>query len=911
MRPRRPFLAAAAALAAGSALGAHAPLGALAPLAVATGLALGLCLMRRPFGPWAAVWLLCCAAQALRVARAAPDPAALREGRIEILRAGEGALLARLGGPRGTLLELPPGAAREGERVRVLDVPASEASGEVAADALVRVAPASAGERLRARLHARCARFASPWSRGLAAALLLGERDGLDAASSDLFARVGLRHLLAVSGLHVGLVGALLLAPLAALAARPSHRNLALALGLALYAPIAGGAAPVRRAALAGALAVLASSVGAARGGRRVDALSLWGAALTLELTLDPRALGDVGLQLSYAAVLGLLVGARGIDRCLTLGSARSAEALDARRGWVRLPGILARRAARAARLALAASIAASAATLPLVAAHFGEWSPAGVVVTPPALLLTALLLASGWPALLLPGAPGGALFEGAANALAGLARAADALPGTPLALPDRPWVLGLALATAGLAALRPGVAPVWGRLAALGAALWLLPWSAAPQGLELVALDVGHGSALLWRAPGAGTWVFDAGSRDRSGVGRSLLGPALAAWDPGEVGVALSHTDRDHRSGLDWLVERRPPRAWWGALPAPLGERLPHACPRLDLERGALSMRLGGDLSATLLRGSPARDNEGSRALALAWRGRSVVLCGDAEDDGLIGLIELWRPRRGLDLLLLPHHGSHSPWLGELLDAWRPREVWISAAAPPPVAAELERRGVRWRCTSAEGDLRLELNALPERGTEAAIPTATRTATRTEDAGSSQDAGARSVVHGGHGGAQGPRSPRRAPRSARTDGGPCFTIGSRRTRARGPPTRRTLELETSCTTSHLRVASLFASRSRPPSCCRASRPRTTRRAPPSSSCTSATAASCASRRVRSARPGRSRAAAAGRRCPRAWSSAPAASARCWRSRATWPRTPAATRPRNASRSPTGCCARA
>ena len=869
-------------------------------------------------------------AQALRVPARADADAAPREGRLELLRAGEGSLLARLGGARGPLLELPAGAAREGERVRLLAPAAVEPRLplRVAADELVRLAPAPASERLRARLHGRCARFADAWSRGLAAALLLGEREGLDAGASDLFARVGLRHLLAVSGLHVALVGALLLAPLAGLLGRggpPARRRLALALGLALYAPLAGGAAPVRRAALAGALAVLAPLVAHARGGRRADGLSLWGAALTLELALDPRALDDLGLQLSYTAVLGLVLGARAIDAALARRLARPADALAARRGWWRLPALLARRVGRAARLALAASLAAGLATLPLAAAHFGEWSPVGVLVTPPALVLTAALLACGWPALLLPGAPGTAAFEACARALLALARAADALPGSPVATPDRPWTAGLAVVALGLAALRPGVAPAWGRAAALGAALWLLPWRPAPAGLELIALDVGHGSALLWRAPGAGTWVFDAGSRDRPAVGRSRLGPALAAWDPGDVGVVLSHADRDHRSGLDWLVERRPPRAWWGALPAPLGERLAHAAQPLDLPEGCLARRFGPDLEVLLLRGSPADDNEGSRALALGWQGRWVVLCGDAEGDGLAGLLALWRPPGPLELLLLPHHGSHGPWLGALLDAWRPREVWVSAAAAPPVAAELERRGLRWRCTAAGGDLRLELGPSAVPGTEAAIRGATRTAARTEDAGSSQDAGGGSVVHGDPGGAHRPGSSRRAPRPARRTGGPCFSAtgharvattrrqGSHAGRAR-PPTRFPPSWTTPCRTPSPPAPSRSAWPSsprspRPPSA-RRRRRATTRRAPPSSSCTWPTDACCARARDRSARPGRCRAAAAGRRCPRAWWCARATSAKCWPSRASWPGTRGTRTPPSASRWRTGCCAR-
>jgi competence protein ComEC len=721
--------------------------------------------------------------------------AAAHEGRIEVVRAGEGALLARLEGTRGPLLELPRGAARSGEGVRLLGAPASSQPGaaprRVAADELQRLAPARGWERWRARLHARCERFDSSWSRALAAALLLGERDGLDAAQTDLFARVGLAHLLAVSGMQVSLVAALLLLPLAELAARRGARRGAdgerlrlvwIAGGLLAYAALAGGDAPVRRAAIVGVLACLATSVDAARGGRARDGLSLWGAALAVELACDPRALEDLGLQLSYAAVLALILGARGIDRALAGDAAGMADAGAGARGLARLPRILAARCLRMSRLSLAASLAAVVGTLPLSAEHFGEWSPVGILATPPAVAITTAMLLCGWIAILLPGAPLAGLFEVLGQALAWLAQTADAWPGTPHALPERPLALGLLAAGAGLLAVRAGSTRRVARIACASAALWLLPWSPSPAALEVVALDVGHGTAVLLRAPGAGTWVFDAGSRDTSFVGRSILRPQLARLDGPAPRVALSHADRDHLSGLGWLIERHPPAAWWGALPAPLDERLAHATPTLDLPRGACGERFPGGARATLLRGLPQQGNEGSRALAFTWAGRSVLLCGDAEDDGLAELLALWRPQEPLDLLLWPHHGAASPWTAEVLEAWRPREVWISAAAPPALVEELDRRGIPWRCTAVEGALRAVLPAVRGSGTEAAIRGPTRIAARTEDAGSSQDAGGGPVVR---------RRSRREPQGLeRRTGlpGPLAGPGSPSHRAEGSP---------------------------------------------------------------------------------------------------------------------------
>jgi beta-lactamase superfamily II metal-dependent hydrolase len=65
--------------------------------------------------------------------------------------------------------------------------------------------------------------------------------------------------------------------------------------------------------------------------------------------------------------------------------------------------------------------------------------------------------------------------------------------------------------------------------------------------------------------------------------------------------------------------------------------------------------------------------------------------------------------------VILLPHHGSSTPWLGRLLDAARPASVWISSSERPAVAAELDRRELPWRWTGRDGPL--ELSNRPDPG--------------------------------------------------------------------------------------------------------------------------------------------------------------------------------------------------
>lgn len=664
------------------------------------------------------------------------------EGVWSPLSVSEEAALGRLEGAPGKLplFELPPGAAEPGELLRLS--PAHGASRaargpfpsrreplgtvRVHSDEIERLAPCTgrlAG--LRSELLARCDRLGDAHTAALARALLLGDRSRLDADAVDPFTRTGLNHLLAVSGQHVVLFAALFAGPLAWLAVRAclgrtaSRRAAApvlAALGVLLYASLAGGAAPVRRAALAAAVALMAPLIPACRGrrgSRSVDGLSAWGAALALELAADPLAALGVGVQLSYAATLGLICGVRPIERVLRQAVPDDPPALQ-RSTPSRWAAAIAGRVARAGTLTLAASLAAVVATLPIVWLRFGEWSPIGILLTPLAVALLGWLLPVGWFALLAPGSLGPTLFEPGARWLVRLVESADRLPGTPCPLPDRP---AEALAIAGLASLGAVLAttPSWRRgLFRVGALAWCclaLPWHPEPDGLEIAVLDVGHGTAVALRAPGAGTWIFDAGSKDRSGVAPEALAPLLARWDPGRVAIVLSHDQADHASGLPWLVERWPPWLAGGAVSARLAERLPHASLRLDVEEGRVRLPAGprpGGLELELTRGSLEPGNEGSRSLVVRWGSHSALLSGDAEAAALDATIQLVTGSTALDLLLAPHHGSHTARLGALLEALRPAEVWISGSGEPPIARELDRRGVAWRATSLDGPLTL-----------------------------------------------------------------------------------------------------------------------------------------------------------------------------------------------------------
>lgn len=604
--------------------------------------------------------------------------------------------------------------------------------------------------RARAALVARAERLERDLPPGFARALLYGESRALEPALRDLFARTGTLHLLAVSGTHLVLLCALLLDPLGWLARAwlPPRRGVELALGVAraallfAYVPVALAQAPVSRSALALGLAGLATLVPlsaaapphlrAAR--RRADVASLWGLALALECALDPLAAHRLPVQLSYLATLGLLLGC-GPLRALLLARARPLLELArrsrygrARAWWLESAALL---TTRIAATALAASGAAVLATLPVSWSSFRECAPPGVLATSLCTPLFGILLIALWAAVLAPGWIPSACYARPCEALLALLEWVDQAPGTPLALPPRPLFVVAVLVAAWFVLLRRAARGPLGRggrlagwsLAGLSAFV-CLPRAAAPrEALEIEALDVGHGTCVALRVGSAAAVVYDAGSRERPGLQREALEPLLSSWEGVPLWVALSHTDLDHSSAMEWLAGHRAPRVWLGERPAAIDALLPRATPRIDVEHGCARVALDAALDAELVlaRGTGIPGNEGSRSLLVRWGERWILLCGDAEADGLAALLELPLPRR-VELLLWPHHGSDTPLLARLLERVDPREVWFSAGREPPIAAELTRRGIAWRSTHRDGPLRAVLDA-PESPADVAAP--------------------------------------------------------------------------------------------------------------------------------------------------------------------------------------------
>ncbi|HSG90688.1 MAG TPA: DNA internalization-related competence protein ComEC/Rec2 [Pseudomonadales bacterium] len=540
---------------------------------------------------------------------------------------------------------------------------------------LARAPPASPLTRLRARL-ARHVDAAAGRDAPLLRALLLGDRSGLTAPQWGQMARTGTTHLFVVSGLHVGLFAALVVA-LLRLCGRSLTGPVELLIVLACagaYAALTGFGLPARRALIMLAVLLAASALG--REARPAAAL---GWAATLILVTEPLAVLDGGLGLSLVAVAALL-GCRAV-------------------GGAGLRGGLRRALAAQLRVALVLAF-------PLVAA-FG-WMPVlaplvNLVAVP---VVATCVLPVGLLALLtgVAGVPTDPL-------LAALARLLDAFLSVPMPSGALVSLLtaGTGLVVFGVGAVLMAGSAASRALALLGIALGGAVLGPAPQRpdegeFHVHALDVGQGLAVLVRTR-AHALLFDAGDvfgapGDGVDAGALIVAPALRALGVHAVDrLLVSHDDADHAGGVAGLLAALPVRVRHGppSLPArdgPCDGALHWRWDGVDFE--VLHPRPGARFTAS---------NRGSCVLRVRGRDAAALLPGDAD---------LWSERRfaaaagPTALVVASHHGSRTSSGRALVRHSRARWVLFSAGADnafghphPDVVARWQAAGA---CTAVTG---------------------------------------------------------------------------------------------------------------------------------------------------------------------------------------------------------------
>ena len=505
---------------------------------------------------------------------------------------------------------------------------------------------------------------------GLFRALFLADRSLLDEELSRSFRETGLAHLIALSGLHLGIFYLIFSIPLSLLPV--PNRVVPSLTVLALWGFGAVASYPV---SLVRAL-VMASLLAAGRLIERpVDRWNALGAAALTAILIDGAAPWEVSFQLSFAATAGILV-------------ALPAAAALTKRRFGRFLGA-----------PLLISFAAQAATLPIILTVFRTIAPFGAPATLLATPLTALSLAagSGW-IFLGPIHPSldEILAAGTAAALSLLAGTVDcfhdAVPPPPAIPADRARCIALLLLLLPLPLLRRIGRPL--RLSAL--LLLPLPFlflRSEPYPLRVTVLDVGQGSAAVAELPGGETILFDAGPRtDWRDAGERVLLPFLRDRGLAPVDFAfISHPDADHLGGALSLLEAGSIRNLVDCgleTPGSLYESYDSlaAFPgvfRSSARQGTI-YRFRDGVTVHVLYAPEGRlptgnRNEASLVLLLRFRRFSLLVTGDVTPK-----IERFLERRpetgGITALIVPHHGAGDGCTTSFLRRTRPKIALISA---------------------------------------------------------------------------------------------------------------------------------------------------------------------------------------------------------------------------------------
>lgn len=554
----------------------------------------------------------------------------------------------------------------------------------------------------------------------MARAIILGLRHDIPPSIYQDFQRSGTAHLLAISGLHMSIIAGIVLSACVRLFGRHRPTYFIATLGvLWLYSILAGMSPSVLRAAIMISIYLLGTHLGRQRSG--LTAVTF---AAAIMVAVDPDILWQVGFQLSFGAVLGLILIAPPLQ-----------DLLSRTRG----PRLLVD--------SFAYSLGAIAATLPLVAYYFGYVSLWSLFATflatlalPAIIVVTVLVAFTGlfWlPAARVIGWVDWLLLKYTVVVVQGFA----AIPHAAVELSQvKAWLIwtyyGATAAVMWLGAkikrrlhIEPSDRDMmvidlslptpakWciGALSIVAILAWTAVFTAPDTGkMQVTFIDVGQGDSILIKSPSNQYILVDGGAIPEKIC--VALGETLPFWENSIDMVVMTHPHDDHANGLVEVVKRY--EIGRALLPIDIAQEyksggyLPGSIELLETleSRGVECVRaragqiidIGGGATIEVLNPQAAPyegtdsdvDNNGV-VLRVAWGEISFLLAADLYWDGELRMV---CNRAALDSTVLKacHHGSKSSSRPYWLDAVSPQAAVISVGADNqyghPNASVIER---------------------------------------------------------------------------------------------------------------------------------------------------------------------------------------------------------------------------
>lgn len=526
-------------------------------------------------------------------------------------------------------------------------------------------------------------------------ALLLGDTSDLDYETKTDFTVSGIRHIVAVSGLHVSILFSLL--HLVSFRRRYLSALLSFPV-LLLFAAVTGFTPSVSRACIMSGLMLMAMLVN-----QEYDKETALSFSALILLLVNPLVIASVSYQLSFASVAGIFLISPGVRKWML-------SLLPEKKGGKLRKYFVA---------SVSTTLGATVMTVPLSALYFGTVSLAAVVTNLLVLwvisfifygLILLCLLASFWTA--------GAMFLG--KILGGLIRyvllTAKIIADFPLsAVYTRSpyiviWLIFVYVLLTVFLLSKNRKPLTFGCCTVLGLCLALLASWTEPMvdDVRFTVLDVGQGQCLLLQTEGKNYMVDCGGSSDAQAAdvaAETLLSQGISSLDA----LILTHFDRDHAGGISNLLTRIDAEIL--VLPqihselTVDAEQILYAADDLLFTSGDTQIRI---FASEL----PDDDNENSLCVLFDTEKCDILITGDRSSFGERMLLRNAHIP-DVDVLVAGHHGSKYATSEELLAAARPEIVCISAGRDnlfghpaKELLQRLEMQGCRIYRTDLQGDI-------------------------------------------------------------------------------------------------------------------------------------------------------------------------------------------------------------
>lgn len=534
--------------------------------------------------------------------------------------------------------------------------------------------------------------------------ILLGKRSDVPTETLDTFRNSGTFHVLAVSGLHVGLVAMFCYFGFALFRFPQKILCLLTIVAVLIYACLIGFRPSVFRASLMAILFLFATVID-----RDADIFNLLAFAALVLLLLNPLQIWDVGFQLSFVAVVSIVYFVPKMEKPLRRlwedAEGSSSESEDSVLSKCRKVAI------KWVVLSYLVTFAAQIGTGPLIAYHFYRAYPLGVIVGPFAVGLVSLIVAVGMASVCV-----GFIWLPFAKLLGILNHAIISIFLT---------LIGIFGQTSGVSKLTPptfglfvlyiacclgithwrAVYRQWRVASLIGLSvvtIWIWDTAFHENGrlLEVITLDVGQGDAAIVRFPDNRTILIDGGIQrtyydQQKGkwvaydVGERIIEPYLDFHGIRELDmVVLTHPDLDHGGGLGYILENFKVGQVLGISDMPLDSETHR---RLHAIVKALNIRYSfpyaGEIeftsTATLNLLHPINagstnlldedKNDDSLVIKITYGEVGILFTGDIGKKAEFRLIASGQDLRS-EILKVPHHGSRTSSSTLFLDAVQPR---------------------------------------------------------------------------------------------------------------------------------------------------------------------------------------------------------------------------------------------